>query len=289
MKAGLLALLGLALIASCAAQNDAPCSYIVQGGDSLYSVAQRYGLGTDAVQKANPQLDPKTLIIRAGDVISLPCAGDATSGESPFDLLSRRSDLSILFKAALAAGDEFIKTLNDTKLTATIFAPNDTYFEGLLEELNKTAAELLQDKPLLKDILAYHVVPGEALSLEDFENKANLTTLLDGEYLIVNKPKDVVRLVTTTEQKIRVDSKELQAGDSIVHTVRGVLVPATAPIGDAVAPQDECERVVKEGDTLSNIAKDAGTTVDDLLRLNNLTDANFLRLGATLVLFDSCI
>ena len=27
---------------------------------------QRYGLGTDAVQKANPQLDPKTLIIRAG-------------------------------------------------------------------------------------------------------------------------------------------------------------------------------------------------------------------------------
>ena len=30
----------------------------------------------------------------------------------------------------------------DTKLTATIFAPNDTYFEGLLEELNKTAAEV---------------------------------------------------------------------------------------------------------------------------------------------------
>ena len=114
--------------------------------------------------------------------------------------------------------------------------------------------------------IADHVVPGEALSLEDFQNKANLTTLLDGEYLIVsaregmgdsafcaasheltggqrrqrrqlstlrrhsgrqvgeastaclrltclrtvhpllglkvNKPKDVVRLVTTTEQKV---------------------------------------------------------------------------------------
>lgn len=33
---------------------------------------------------------------------------------------------------------------------------------------------------------ADHVVPGEAYSLEDFENKANLTTLLDGEYLIVS-------------------------------------------------------------------------------------------------------
>ncbi len=73
---------------------------------------QRYGLSTDSVQKANPQLDPKTLIIRAGDIISLPCAGNATSGASPLDLLSRRSDLSILFKAALAAGDEFVKTLN---------------------------------------------------------------------------------------------------------------------------------------------------------------------------------
>lgn len=62
-------------------------------------------------------------------------------------------------------------------------------------------------------------------------------------------------LTASSACQIRVDSKELQAGDSIVHTVRGVLVPATAPIGDAVAPQDECERVVKEGDTLSNIAK----------------------------------
>lgn len=48
----------------------------------------------------------------AGDIITLPCAGDATSGESPLDLLARRSDLSILFQAALAAGDEFVKTLN---------------------------------------------------------------------------------------------------------------------------------------------------------------------------------
>lgn len=51
-------------------------------------------------------------VLCSGDIITLPCAGDATSGESPLDLLSRRSDLSILFQAALAAGDEFVKTLN---------------------------------------------------------------------------------------------------------------------------------------------------------------------------------
>lgn len=40
------------------------------------------------------------------------CAGNATSGDSVLDLLSRRSDLTVLFRAALAAGDEFVKTLN---------------------------------------------------------------------------------------------------------------------------------------------------------------------------------
>lgn len=38
---------------------------------------------------------------------------------------------------------------------------------------------------------ADHVVPGEALSIDDMENKANLTTLLDGEYLIVSGSKGV--------------------------------------------------------------------------------------------------
>lgn len=51
------------------------------------------------------------------------------------------------------------------------------------------------------------------------------------------------------------DDKQLEAGEAVVYTVRGVLVPATAPIGDAVAGQDECLRTVKEGDTMSDIAK----------------------------------
>ena len=59
----------------------------------------------------------------AGDIITLPCAGDATSGESPLDLLARRSDLSILFQAALAAGDEFGKTLNGERTRVTTSGP----------------------------------------------------------------------------------------------------------------------------------------------------------------------
>lgn len=51
------------------------------------------------------------------------------------------------------------------------------------------------------------------------------------------------------------DGKDLQAGKAVVHTVRGVLVPESAPIGDAVAPTDECVHVVKSGDTLDTIGR----------------------------------
>lgn len=87
-----------------------------------------------------------------------------------------------------------------------------------------------------------------------------LSVFAGSQHVRKTKPRSIsgtqyISLTASSTCQIRVDSKELEAGDSIVHTVRGVLVPATAPIGDAVAPQDECERVVKEGDTLSNIAK----------------------------------
>lgn len=36
----------------------------------------------------------------------------------------------------------------DTAFSGTVFAPNDTAFEALLEELNKTATELLADRPV---------------------------------------------------------------------------------------------------------------------------------------------
>ena len=55
--------------------------------------------------------------------------------------------------------------------------------------------------------------------------------------------------------QIRVDGKDLQAGKAVVHTVRGVLVPDSAPIGEAVAPTDECVHTVKTGDTLDVVAK----------------------------------
>ena len=39
---------------------------------------------------------------------------------------------------------------------------------------------------------------------------------------------------------------------------------------------------IKKGDTLSRIAKQYGTTVDELARLNNIANPNMIKAGATL-------
>ena len=44
---------------------------------------------------------------------------------------------------------------------------------------------------------------------------------------------------------------------------------------------------IKDGDTLSQIAKNNGTTVDELVRLNNIKDPNLIYSGATLKLSDT--
>lgn len=63
-----------------------------------------------------------------------PHGAHVLAGRSPFPRnRAHRKTLHCSSAPAAAA---------DTKLVATIFAPNDTYFEGLLEELNKTAAEV---------------------------------------------------------------------------------------------------------------------------------------------------
>ncbi|MCU0927120.1 MAG: fasciclin domain-containing protein, partial [Hydrogenophaga sp.] len=69
-------------------------------------------------------------------------------------------DFSILVEAVVAAG------LADT-LSApgpfTVFAPTNTAFAALLQELGVTKEQLLANRPLLTAVLTYHVLPGRVL------------------------------------------------------------------------------------------------------------------------------
>src|SRR5690606_13432507 len=58
--------------------------------------------------------------------------------------------------------------------------------------------------------------------------------------------------------------------------------PAPARGGQAVAPSASASYRVKRGDTLSQIAKRHGVSVDELAKANNLRSGRHLRAGQTL-------
>ena len=84
----------------------------------------------------------------ANTIVDIVLAENAKSGE--FDILI----------AALQAADPVILQILGGVGQFTVFAPTDAAFESLLAELGLTADELLGNRDLLNQVLAYHVAPG---------------------------------------------------------------------------------------------------------------------------------
>ncbi len=68
-------------------------------------------------------------------------------------------------------------------------------------------------------------------------------------------------------------------------TARGPTTPAEQPTADAAAPAGETQfYVVKAGDTLASIAAQFGVPLAEMVRINNIADANLLNVGQRLVI-----
>ena len=73
---GFLVFLGLASLGT-----PTPSTHTVQTGETVYAIAKKYGITTDAILQANPDLNPSR--IHAGDKIRLPSAKPLTSPAAP--------------------------------------------------------------------------------------------------------------------------------------------------------------------------------------------------------------
>ncbi|EFN59118.1 hypothetical protein CHLNCDRAFT_137918 [Chlorella variabilis] len=177
----------------------------------------------------------------------------------------------------LVAGLALLARPADGDLDATLFAPTDKAFEALLKQLKLTAAQLLNDTALVQDVLAYHVIPGDALDADDLKNGKSYSTMLKGKKLKIKKNDEGVFVLTVAGQEVPVKIADLEAGDAIVHVIDEVLLPLESEGGKAPAPSpskpttptgDGCTYTVKEGDTLFDIAAKYDTTLEDLVALN---------------------
>lgn len=186
--------------------NDGTITVAVNGGVTLN--------GTASVVTADLEASNGVIHI-IDEVLVEPEPADPTIAE----LVGQEEDLSIL--ADILSRPEFsdiVAAASEPSSTLTVFAPTNTYFEQLLEQLGKSSVDELPES-VLTDIVSYHLL-GEAVPSSELESTSYTT--LQGEEITISLEDGV------TVNGLAVSEADIAASNGYVHKIEGVLLPAEA-------------------------------------------------------------
>lgn len=129
------------------------------------------------------------------------------------------ANFSILVEAVQAAG--LAGMLSDPNANYTIFAPTNAAFAQALAETGMTKAQLFANKPLLKKILAYHVVSSDMPMYAKNVMPGNVTTA-SNDTLVVTPQK---MLMDENGRMATIIKTDIAATNGVVHVIDKVLLP----------------------------------------------------------------
>lgn len=256
-------------------------TYIVQKGDSLYSIANKLGTTVSELKKEN-NLTSNTLQI--GEVLRIPTK-EIYEGEENVYIVQKGDTLYSVAMANNTTVDELKKANN---LTSNILStgqllkipsallPESTYtvkkgdsLYSIANKYNTTVDELKRINNLTSNTLSI----GQVLKLPSdkpnkIEQEKNTITYMvqKGDSLY-----SIARKYSTTIDKIK-DLNNLTT--NLLSIGQVLLIPTNTNL--------ETTYTVQKGDSLYSIAKKYNTTVDKLKQLNNLT-SNLLSIGQILI------
>ena len=256
-------------------------TYIVQKGDTLYSIARKLNTTVEELKKLN-NLTTNTLQI--GQVLSIPTK-EIYEGEENVYIVQKGDTLYSIAAANNTTVDELKKANN---LTSNILStgqllkipsallPESTYIVkkgdslySIANKYNTTVDELKRINNLTSNILSIGQVlklPSDKVSdVEKEENTINYT-VQKGDSLY-----SIARKYSTTIDKIK-DLNNLTT--NLLSIGQVLLIPTDTNL--------ETTYTVQKGDSLYSIAKKYDTTVDRLKQLNNLK-SNLLSIGQILI------
>ena len=203
--------------------------YRVKSGDTLWSIARKYGVTVNQIKEVN-NLKDNTLSI--GDLLYIPTKETESVTKDVYTVKNGDTLYSIARKYNLTVDE--LKRLN--KLTSNTL---------------NIGQKLVVSKELPDTEVTYTVVSGDTL------------------YGIANK------------FKVSVDNLKLI--NNLKNNILSIGQVLKIPNSTIVQDQSKLTYTVKNGDTLYNIARIYNTTVDEIKRLNNLSN-NTLSIGQTLIL-----
>ena len=256
-------------------------TYVVQKGDTLYSIANKLGTTVSELKKEN-NLTSNTLQI--GEVLRVPTK-EIYEEEENIYIVKKGDTLYSIAMANNTTVDELKKANN---LTSNILStgqllkipsallPESTYIVkkgdslySIANKYNTTVDELKRINNLTSNILSIGQVlklPSDKVSdIEKEENTINYT-VQKGDSLY-----SIARKYSTTIDKIK-DLNNLTT--NLLSIGQVLLIPTDTNL--------ETTYTVQKGDSLYSIAKKYDTTVDRLKQLNNLK-SNLLSIGQILI------
>ena len=256
-------------------------TYVVQKGDSLYSIANKLGTTVSELKKEN-NLTSNTLQI--GEVLRIPTK-EIYEGEENVYIVQKGDTLYSVAMANNTTVDELKKANN---LTSNILStgqllkipsallPESTYIVkkgdslySIANKYNTTVDELKRINNLTSNILSIGQVlklPSDKVSDIEKEENTISYTVQKGDSLY-----SIARKYSTTIDKIK-DLNNLTT--NLLSIGQVLLIPTDTNL--------ETTYTVQKGDSLYSIAKKYNTTVDRLKQLNNLK-SNLLSIGQILI------
>lgn len=256
-------------------------TYVVQKGDSLYSIANKLGTTVSELKKEN-NLTTNTLQI--GEVLRIPTK-EIYEGEENVYIVQKGDTLYSVAMANNTTVDE-LKRINN--LTSNILSTG---------QLLKIPSALLPESTYIvkKGDSLYSIANKYNTTVDELKRINNLTSNILSIGQVLKLPSDKVSDVEKEENTI---SYTVQKGDSLYSIARKYsttidkikdlnnLTTNLLSIGQVLQiPTDtnlETTYTVQKGDSLYSIAKKYDTTVDRLKQLNNLK-SNLLSIGQILI------
>ena len=280
--------------------NTVNNTYIVQKGDSLWSIAKRFNVGVNEIKSAN---NLTSNLISVGQQLVIP--GFAPSDQTNVTYVVQKGDsLWSIANANNTTIDELVN-LNDL-VTNNIYVgqilqiPN-TGDSGIETPSTETIYIVQKGDTLYSIALKYDTTPNAIL------NKNNLTDsiITVGQMLVIpgdvestGDDMDVTETNTYMVQKgdslyaiartygVSVDDiKNANGLTSNTLTIGQVLIIPTSIIDDNnnISNNNSNLYVVKRGDSLWSIANRFGVSINDIRMINNL-NSDVLSIGQTLII-----
>jgi len=268
--------------------------YVVQRGDSLYSIAKKFNVSVDAIKASN---NLQNNLISVGQKLVIPGFTESTGSNINYVVQKGDSLYSIASKYNTTVDD--IKRLNNlatntltigqtlripTKETIIIEpdtgAPTNTYtvqfgdtLYTIADDNNISVDELIR----LNNLTDYELYVGQILKLPTLAGEEEI--IGENEYVV--KRGDSLYSIARTYGTTVDELKRLNNLTSNALDVGQVLIVSSSNNIPSIEDTSSNTYTVKRGDSLYSIARTYGTTVDDLKKVNNLI-SNTLSIGQVL-------